>query len=146
MTRKDWTLLVIAAAGGPVSPVQLQKILFLLSENLGPERLRVERFYDFQPYDYGPFDGEIYSDAESLEAEGLVTIEVPLNQRYREYCATPAGHELAQTYRLRLDAAVREYLTHVVTWVRSLSFNALVQAIYKKYPRMATNSVFRTPA
>ena len=145
MTRKKWTLLVIAAAGGrPVSPVQLQKSLFLLHQNL-PDRLGVDRFYDFEPYDYGPFDGDIYTDAEALQEEGLVTIDVPLGQRYREYYATPVGLELSGTLRTKLDPAVREYLDSLVRWVRSLSFNALVQAVYSKYPEMAVNSVFRRP-
>jgi hypothetical protein len=143
VTRKDWTLLVITAAGGrPVSPVQLQKALFLLGENLDPDQLGVETgFYEFEPYDYGPFDGAIYNDAETLEVEGLVTIEA--NRRFREYCATPAGLEVGMALRRRLDPAAPEYLDRLVGWVRSLTFNALVQAIYRKYPAMAANSVFR---
>ncbi len=33
LRRRDWTLLAVAAAGGaPLTPVQSQKILFLLGE------------------------------------------------------------------------------------------------------------------
>jgi uncharacterized phage-associated protein len=143
MRARDWTLLVIAAAGGrSVSPVQLQKALFLLKQNLGTKLAR-EDFYEFEPYDYGPFNGTIYHDAEVLASEGLVSIDIPVSQRYREYSATAEGLARANTLRAAIDVQVREYLDRVVRWVRSLGFNALVQAIYDKYPWTAKNSVFR---
>jgi uncharacterized protein YwgA len=84
MTPKDWTLLVIAAADPkPLQPVQLQKSLFLLGRNLSPEQLQVKEFYDFQPYDYGPFCSDIYSNAEKLSDEGLIRIDRPLSLSYQ---------------------------------------------------------------
>jgi hypothetical protein len=139
MMRKDWTLLVIAAAAGqPVSPVQLQKALFLLGENL---QLGAG-FFHFTPYDYGPFDSAVYSEAESLDREGLVRIETPPFS-YREYRATDDGRARADILRQQLPEGVASYLDQVVTWVRSRSFNDLVRAIYQAYPKMKANSVFR---
>ena len=100
-------------------------------------------FYDFRPYDYGPFDAEVYRDAERLRAEGSVIIDPTGGAAYRDYTATAAGIERASILRSELEPAVREYLDGVVVWVRSLSFNALVQAIYRDYPEMRVNSVFR---
>ena len=50
LDRKDWALLAIANAGHGVSlsPVQLQKSLFLLGRELGSKV--GANFYDFQPY------------------------------------------------------------------------------------------------
>jgi uncharacterized protein len=139
MTRKDWTLLVIAAAGGhSLSPVQLQKALFLLGENL---QLGAG-FFHFTPYDYGPFDSAVYSEAEGLEREGLVRIETP-PYSYREYRATDEGRARAEALRPQLAEGVAGYVDQVVTWVRSRSFNDLVRAIYQAYPKMKANSVFR---
>ena len=39
MTPKDWTLLALATDGKPMSPVQLQKSLFLISRNVSTEML-----------------------------------------------------------------------------------------------------------
>lgn len=143
MTRKDWTLLVVAAAGGKaVSPVQLQKTLFLLSRNLSPEDLGVDRLYDFEPYDYGPFDGAIYQDAERLEEEGYVAID-QAGSRFRSYRATPEGLDRADRLRAKLNPKAVAYLDRIITWVASLSFNQLLEAVYKAYPEMAKNSVFR---
>jgi uncharacterized protein YwgA len=87
MVPKDWTLLVIAAAAGnAVSPVQLQKALFVLGDKL---ELPAGERYLFEPYDYGPFCKAIYSDAESLESKGLVLVEH--GGRFRHYFATAAG-------------------------------------------------------
>ena len=69
MTPKDWTLLVLASAGGPLSPVQLQKTLFLIDRNLSRAQRGVTRFYNFRAYDYGPFDSAIYTDAVILQTE-----------------------------------------------------------------------------
>ena len=37
----------------------------------------------------------------------------------------------------------REYISRVFQWVRALSFEQLVRAIYAQYPEMKENSVFR---
>src|SRR5436190_18669612 len=79
MEPKDWTLLVISAADSRgLSPVQLQKSLFLLERRLSeeaPAEKLGESFYEFVPYNYGPFDVKVYQDAEALEERGLVTIQ-----------------------------------------------------------------------
>lgn len=144
MKPKDWTLLVIAAAKGqPVTPVQLQKALFLLARNLSDEQRGGAALYAFRPYDYGPFDAQVYRDAEQLRQEGLVIIDPSSGVAYRDYSATVDGLDRSSQFRKELDENVRDYLDSVVTWVRSLSFNALVQAIYTDYPDMKVNSVFR---
>jgi hypothetical protein len=144
MTPKDWTLLVIAsAAGAPVQPVQLQKALFLLSENLTDAQRQSDGFYEFEPYDFGPFAQAIYADADELEVEGLILITRSHSRAYREYVATPAGLQEAARLRDQLAPEVVEYLGRVMAWVRRLSFDQLVRAIYKKYPRMQANSIFR---
>jgi uncharacterized protein YwgA len=144
LTPKDWTLMVIAAARGrAVEPVQLQKALFLLSRQLTPSQLRVRRFYDFAPYDYGPFSREVYDDAEQLEREGLIHVERPPQARFNLYAATEAGLERAAQLNAQLSAPVRVHLRSVVDWATSLTFTELVSAIYTAYPDMKENSVFQ---
>jgi uncharacterized protein YwgA len=90
MERKHWTLLALAAANGePVTPVQLQKSLFVLGEEMPAEV--APGFYEFAPYDYGPFCAEVYSDAEKLAADGLVELLPSANGRWTNYRATDAG-------------------------------------------------------
>lgn len=141
VARKNWALLAIAAASGePVSPVQLQKSLFLLGRELGD--LVSGDFYEFQPYNYGPFDIAVYKDAEELASEGLITITRPPHARYNEYRATAMGLARATCIREQAPARAAKYLETAVAWARRLSFSELVQAIYAKYPDTRVNSVF----
>jgi hypothetical protein len=142
MRNIDWTLLVIAAASGArMTPVQLQKSLFLLGRNLDETQLKRPSLYNFEPYDYGPFDSKVYSDAESLESEGLISIDA--GGRYREYWITATGSEQARQLRHGLDSEATKYLDEVVRWVLPKTFGQLVRAIYNSYPEMREKSVFK---
>jgi len=141
MKASDWLLLTVAAAEGKsMSPVQLQKALYLMSKEVGAKRL-ARPFYKFVPYDYGVFCADIYSDAESLDASGLV--EIIYGGRYKQYAATEDGLAEAAELRESANDDAIEYLDNVVEWVRSLSFDELVRAMYKKYPETKKRSVFR---
>lgn len=143
MMRKDWALLAISFAEGDLlTPVQLQKSLFLLGRNkpdeVGPG------FYDFQAYDYGPFDAAVYRDAEELAREGLVRIDrEPLVRSWAEYAATPSGLTRSTDIRAQAPAAAVSYLGEAVAWTRQLTFDQLVSAIYEAFPDQRANSVFR---
>jgi len=136
--RKDWLLLAIAiAADGGLSPAQSQKAMFLLSEEAGA--LVTQPFYSFRPYNYGPFDGDIYLDVDELLRDGLVCIVQAGSSTV--YQITPAGLRHAGKLRASLDDRTINYLDRVVAWIRSLSFDALLSAIYEKYPKYKKNIV-----
>ena len=143
MKRKDWTLLAVAAANGEaLTPVQLQKSLFLLGKKMPREVKR--GFYRFEPYNYGPFCRDIYTDAELLETEGLIRIDrVEPGRSWAEYSARPDGIGCAGALRKQSPKAVK-YLEDVVAWALPLSFGELVGAIYKEFPEQKANSVFQT--
>jgi uncharacterized protein YwgA len=128
------------ADGAQFTPVQIQKALFLASER-SPDAFYSR--YDFQPYDYGPFDRQVYLDVEELERQGLAQISQQSGSRWRAYAATESG--MAEGARLAqfLTEEERELFRRIVQLVRSLSFNDLVSAIYRAYPRMRERSVFR---
>ena len=141
LTKKDWTLLALAAANGqPLSPLQLQKILFLLSQNLSSEV--GPHFYHFIPYNYGPFDASVYSDAERLVGEDLVAACTVPGRTWMEYSATKQGIERAEQLKNEMSPVAQNYLPAVVQWTRSLTFTQLLRAIYKAYPQYSVNSVF----
>lgn len=142
MNRKDWTLLVLAAAKGkPLTPVQLQKTLFLLGQQL-PDATSGD-YYRFTPYHYGPFDSTVYDDARDLRDEGLAVITQSSRGRWSEYAATPATIEEAGRVRQEIDAKVASYIEKLVEWVQSLSFEDLLRSVYAAYPEMKERSVFR---
>jgi uncharacterized protein YwgA len=142
MRRSDWTLLALAAAGGqPVTPVQLQKSLFLLSKECAAEV--GEDFYRFEPYNYGPFDSSVYHDAEELCVEQLAC-EIRSPQRsWAEYAASTEGLKYAVALRGVAPQRAVKYLEAVVDWARRQTFEGLVRAIYNQYPETRARSIFR---
>jgi hypothetical protein len=55
---------------------------------------------------------------------------------------TPGGLAEAAHAKKTANQIAVGYLEKVVVWVCSLSFPALVRAIYAKYPKFKANSVF----
>jgi uncharacterized protein YwgA len=142
MDRQDWLLAVIAAAGEVgLSPVQLQKGMFLLGREK-PDEVALD-YYVFEPYDYGPFSAQIYADAEALSWKGLVAIDNPFSRGWRRYAATKAGFEMAADLLSKMPNPASEYIAHTVQWIRAQSFPDLIRSIYEKYPEYREKSVFK---
>ena len=142
MERRDWALLTLAAAeGAELTPVQLQKVLFLLGER---QRDKVGRgFYAFRPYNFGPFSADVYSDAGQLEREGLAVIDRGAPGRnWSLYAATPAGVARAREVAQQAPEGLPDYVGRLVQWARSLTFQELVSAVYAAYPAQRANSIF----
>lgn len=143
MTRKeDWVLLAISfAKDGGLSPVQLQKSLFLLGKMFRKEVGK--KFYKFIPYNYGPFCQAIYSDSEILAKESLIDIWIPIEKGWSEYSITPKGSEYAEKLKNQVPLKAYQYLCEVVNWVCSITFQQLIRSIYHKFPEYRINSVFQ---
>jgi uncharacterized protein YwgA len=141
-TKQDWTLLVIdAARPGTLTPIQLQKALFLLGQNI-PTAVKPD-FYTFIPHNFGPFAKEIYTDAESLRNQGLIDEISKPGQNWPEYRISETGVRRASDLRSSLPNDTQSYLSTLVKWVETRSFQNLLHTIYKAYPEFAKNSVFQ---
>jgi hypothetical protein len=117
---KDLLLLAIAAAGeGGLSPIQLQRSLFLLSQkrktHLGPG------FYEFEPGNAWPFSKALYADLDAFVAAGDVVKE------YRPECTqslfrlADPGRTLAEELRPHVKPEAFSYLEEAVAWVTEQS-------------------------
>ena len=122
MHRNDLLLLTVAGSEeGGLTPVQLQKALFLI----GQSKLQglPADYYEFIPYNYGPFDSDIYVDADRLSAEGHLA-QIPVHGRaWSIYQTTSAGRERTRQIQSECDPALATYVKAAVQWVRSLSFS-----------------------
>jgi hypothetical protein len=140
-TRQEWLLMALAHLNGrPMTPVQIQKAMFLMAAEA--KALVGPGFYKFVPYNYGPFDANVYHDLDAQEAQGLVTSTHWPGRSWKMYSVTPAGVLAASKAKRLANAKGVAFLAKVVDWVASLSFPQLVRAIYEKYPRFKANSVF----
>jgi len=143
LSRKDWLLVLLGSEGDHARPpaldrVRVMKCLFVISKNLSAHV--GADFYKFQAYDYGPFDKVVYSDAETLCADGLAQ---QFRDRYVAYAATDAGVARANELAKRLPNDVLQYVHKVRAWAAGVDFNTLIRAIYQQWPETKVNSVFR---
>ncbi|HEY2009510.1 MAG TPA: hypothetical protein VGH23_11005 [Rhizomicrobium sp.] len=143
MSRADLILALLASASGrSYSPAQLQKTVFLVTRNV-PGLVNEGPGFDFQPYDYGPFDKAVYQEAEVLKQAGNAEIVPSPWGRWVTYAATQAGIERGEQILNGLRGETAQYLRQVSAWALSQSFSSLVKAIYDMYPEMKVNSIFK---
>ena len=91
MTRKELILSLLAASEGrPYTPVQLQKAVFLVTQNV-PDIIDQGPTFTFVPYDYGPFDSEVYAEASSLKLVGHAVVAPSSSGRWSTYAASDTG-------------------------------------------------------
>lgn len=139
---KQSLLLAALSAGGSYqhTPVQIQKLVFLIERNVagdlgGPS-------FEFKAYDYGPFDSSIYEILRELETRGLA-VSSPTTRGWKKYQLTESGLAEGQGLLNGFPKRAADYVRSVSEFVRRLSFAELVSSVYKAYPEMKANSVFR---
>jgi hypothetical protein len=143
MDRRELLLAVLAAGGGRAfQPAQIQKAVFLITTNL-PHLIHNGPRYNFQAYNYGPFDRNVYVEAEHLRDEGAALIAPSANGRWMTYAASDTGINRGQHILSRLTLKSRRYVGSVAGWVLAQSFGSLVKSIYDAYPEMKENSIFQ---
>ena len=142
MEKDEMVLATMACEqGSSFTPVQIQKLMFLIDEELGEDL--GGKLFSFKPYNYGPFDKEVYCRLDVLVESGDVELVSVLGQRWSKFRATDQGKTKGIQSLEQLEPWVRKAIEVYSDWVRSLSFTQLVSAIYKKYPDMKANSVFQ---
>ena len=143
MNNRQLVLTLLAAANGRAfTPVQLQKSAFLVCENLA-DVFDENAGFAFEPYDYGPFDAQVYAEARQLRSEGNAYMAPSDSGRWCTYAATPAGIEEGERLLNDEQPETAAYIRSVVDWVLQQDFATLVRTIYEHYPQMRARSVFR---
>lgn len=141
MNRKEIILAGLSTGNCDLyTPVQVQKLFFLLDRNIaqktgGPH-------FNFEAYNYGPFDKAVYTTLEELAKDG--DVEIVSQNRWLSYKLSTAGQSKGQDLLSHLPPEIHTYIKEVSEFVRRLSFAELVTAIYSAYPEMRVNSVFQS--
>lgn len=144
LTREQLAIIALGlAAPKKLTPVQLQKTVFLFQKAIeeGNWNKMLASKYEFVPYDYGPFCKQVYRDVSAARVEGLADVDE--SSRYVQYAATSIGKQQAEQSLEDLPAPLANHMRDLAKWVRQQSFSGLVGSIYRKYPEMKANSVFR---
>jgi hypothetical protein len=140
--NKQQFLLIALSTGGEAdyTPVQVQKLVFLIERNVGAGLGGTG--FNFAPYDYGPFDPSIYEELRALKDQGFV-VSRTTPRGWPVHSLTQEGVRQGKELSKSVDPKILQYIAAVSDFVRKLSFSDLVSAIYKAYPEMKVNSVFR---
>lgn len=142
LSTRDMILACMAAAGGSsYEPVHIQKLVFIFQEKVG-DFLETKPF-TFRPYHYGPYDPAIYATLGQLSNDGIVSIDGGPFDKWHSYSLVPERTTEAQEALDSLPEYLRNYLVDLSKWVRSQGFANLVGAVYKEFPAMRANSIFR---
>ena len=130
-----------SAEGSPFSPVQIQKLLFLIDRRIGREI--GGPFFDFVPYHYGPFDKGIYPLLDRLVKKRLMEANAVPGLRWNLYKPTPSGQIKGDQILSDIREKPRSDIAKLACYVVQLSFDDLVSAIYRGFPEMEVNSIFK---
>lgn len=142
MNSNDFVLAVFASSNNAIhSPVQIQKLFFLIEKKI-PE-LSENNYFNFTPYNYGPFDPEIYDVILELISSGDLKEINDVNSGIMKYNTTDKGQIRGEQILQSLGENATDKIKILSEFVRRLSFSELVSAIYKEYPEMKKCSIFR---
>ncbi len=142
MDRRLYMLSVLSSIQvAHYSPVQIQKIFFLLDKNIS-DRIGGP-YFNFEAYHYGPFDKNVYKELDKLTASKDITLAHEQYSNVRLYALTPIGFQKGVNTLNNFREQERSYIREICAFVKSLSFEQLLKSIYKEYPEMKVNSIFQ---
>lgn len=110
-----------------LSPVQIQKLFFLLEKRLGIKH------FDFKPHHYGPYDRNLTALLTFSDKIDIVNVNSITYYKVKE-------GEVAINSNL-LSEAQKKFAIEMIKFIKKLSFKELCMSIYKEFPEMAINSV-----
>lgn len=179
--RKDILLLLLYVPGKsaeinePISGrTRLVKMIFLFRNEIFPSfkkgniDISLDRFYDFSPYDYGPFSKDVYDDINFFQLKGFVEstpsdetvpeaiaeyeyyeddtgIDFGSKDELEEYQEesfklSEKGLKFTSNYYQILTPPQREMLTQFKSRMNSLSLKSILLYVYQKYPNEISKS------
>ena len=132
LIRQKTVLSLLTQIGRPLSPTVFVKLVFLLRQETDLQK--DGSFYNFVPYDFGPFSFTLYWDLRSLRQNGYVT---PDEERIA-LCRRTI--ELAERQAEELPASIRSAVADILARYGEMSQKTLIQRVYSNYPWFALNS------
>lgn len=141
---QDTLLLFFLESDKRIDPIRVMKGLFIFTMEAPPEWISPDVRYKFVPYSYGPYSREIDSDLRHLTASGYLLQSSAPGRSWSYYSLSDAGKEKANQISHEFPPAAVAYMKKVREFVSELSFRQLLNTVYKRYPKYAVNSVFKS--
>lgn len=134
MNKRDLILQIFSLVNDKtLSPLQLQKLLFLVDEKLSID-INGTKFFNFEPYDFGPFDRQIYIELNALISTGQIIVH---NGKVRQY------QLIDDNFNVSIAENIKEKIKILADFVKKCTFKELLTAIYKEYPHTAIKAIYK---
>lgn len=122
----------------PLSHFQVQKLFFLIEKRLYDKYGNKVKYFNFEPYYYGPFDENLTHYLDICTDEGYLLASK--NNQINYYRLNKSKTVDVSNF---LDSKAREYIKNkLVEFIRNVRFKELCFSIYEEFPEMAKNSIF----
>jgi len=138
LTKKDWLLLLLKQS--PLDRIHIMKALFLVWHR---SRRKIEDYFEFEPYLYGPCSFEVYTVLDNLEGNSYIVQPPHPIPRWVNYYLTERGKKEAEEATKRASSEILRFIESVVKEVSQLSFYELIRKVYAEAPDFAVNSMFK---
>jgi len=138
VSRIGWLLAFLAAR--PLDRIRLTKAMFMLWYR---HRRRLDDYFSFVPYLYGPFSSQLYVALNQALESGLVAQPPSADERYARYYLTPKGKRALTSVADLMPADLDGEVRALAEWASSTSVNELLRTVYRSAPEYASNSIVR---
>jgi uncharacterized protein YwgA len=149
--------------GEPIEGItRLDKLMFILYKNPKFEKI-IEKGYNFQPDNFGPFAPELFDDIEALKDEKVIKVNSSRNPKthaevaaeeintleeeiiendyqVKEFKLTEEGIEIGKLIWNGLSIEQQSLLNSMKKFWTDRSLDELLHYVYKKYPETAEKS------
>lgn len=136
-SKVDWILLFLNAM--PLDRIHLMKALFLFWYRTGR---RIEGFFKFKPYMYGPCSFDLYDELRSSQRDHLIAQASHIPAKYARFHITDLGRKMVEEAESKISASEQNLIREIANEVSNCGFRDLLQKVYTEAPDFASNSVF----
>lgn len=132
LTRQKTVLSLLAQAARPLSPTVFVNLVFLLRQETVLQHDC--SFYDFVPYNFGPFSFTLHWDLGKLRENGYVALndgQIALCRRARTLVEETASE---------IPRSAVSAVAYILERYGRMTQAALIREVYRRYPWFALNS------
>lgn len=137
-SKSKWILVILRRKS--LDRIHIMKVLFLIWYR---SREEIKDYFQFEPYLYGPYSLEVYSELRNLQEHGFIIQPPSPIQQWTNYYLTIQGSIEAEKSLKKFNSDTITLIDKTVGEISNLGFFELLQKIYKEAPEYAVNSILK---